>query len=443
MVFSPNRMAVLLVVVLGVIGTSCVPRHGSIAHTANSRAAAIRGLVVEAGSVTPIGNADILVCDALPLRPLRVNEAWPPCEREIARVFSTDSGWFQLPPSITRAALQRFELVVRETNHVGRNVAGATLLSGATQVTRIELWKAPQVRARAIHADATPVPNAAYGWFREITAGLQVHYLACCTGADGRFDLASGDLPLGTITVFVIEQGDRRRVAVQDLELAAGAITEATLQPDHELFEITGVVTAADGGPLTGLVSLSSAASNSLPLLDRALLATQSTQTDPAGHFRFYVSSRGHFRLRLSTWLGRRPGSDDEFDERELARADVKTGPATSAIELRAPATKVVTCELIDERGRPLAIDELGLSFLPHSAIGHSGSCVYAGGPQSTAETQPRTRTQRVGFVWPDRVESVAVIANSNPPDRDAVTGGVSLATPDAPCRIVGKRRLH
>jgi hypothetical protein len=92
----------------------------------------------------------------------------------------------------------------------------------------------------------------------------------------------------------------------------------------------------------------------------------------------------------------------------------------------------------------PLALKELGLSFVPHQAgKGHSGSCVWAGGKSSADEDATRSYPHRVSFIWPDGVEALLVTGRSTTSEsptgkKQEYRGEVALSHPTDPCQIRG-----
>ena len=405
-----------------------------------------QGTVVDAQSGVPIEGVTVVLCAEAAERPIAFENVLSPCATELASTFTDRSGSFRMARDPGDQIPPGANIVFRSAGYLPLALPPATLRSGGGSSNRVTLRSAPTVEVTVVNADGAPVRNAGLGWFVEEKAGaIRARYQACCSSAEGRISFGLDGVPEGRVTLFSTTGSQTPRFGTNTIATHSGGRYSVILRVAQPLQQLRGRVVDVDGSPLAAVVSVEPAEANALTGLDRVLLEVRGTDTDLAGNFEFRIASPARVVLHLSTWVGLATGAA-HVRLTPLAEVASQFGLDPKPVILKAAAVPVVCCTMLGPNNARLAVAELGLFFAPHRTYGHSGSCVWVGGPAGADEDSQRTFPQEVRFIWPSGSETLVVTARSTavvPGAKDAsesqsFSGEVALKRPADACQIRG-----
>jgi hypothetical protein len=195
----------------------------------------------------------------------------------------------------------------------------------------------------------------------------------------------------------------------------------------------------ASGAPLAALVSVAPAPNAAFSAIDRVLLDVQGEETDMHGGFSRYLTTSAGAVLELRTWAGLRNGTPHVATER-LSAVETQFGEHPREVALRAMAAPIVRCTMVGPNGSSVALSALGISFAPHKSNGHSGSCVWAGGPLRADGDEKGRAAKEVRFIWPRAAETLLVLGRSEATaNAPSYVGEIAIEHGEDPCQIHGR----
>jgi len=401
---------------------------------------AIRGVVLDAQSGRPVEDAQITLCDSLfdPPADIVATTYLPGCQDDLASTTSRTDGTFTLATAGLRSG---GALIVRRMSHLGAPFAaevitGAALRHASRGRVTVRLWPVAHVLLRARSPDGQPVPIAQAGWFQRSGRGLRVRHVFC----DGS-ELSSDDegIPPGPLTVYLIEEGPRRRYATAQVNLRAGERRTLTLTLEKTLARARLRLTDSAGQPLALLEAWTRPVRPSA--FEGALMAIHRRHGEVGldGGVEIASERAGPMRINVMGWRYR-PDAEPNLAPVVLAERDVQMTTAEAGVtnvEVQAP--RITACSLVDRDGRALPIGEYRVSVVdpPRTAGIHSGGD-FAGIARSAGAMALRfpwiagARTISVRLKRGDqRMESDGTMA--------MFSGSKVLDGPTDPCVIVSR----
>ncbi len=439
--FGKSRLAVALSALL-VAHLACAAGRRSARDTSQE----LVGTIVDARTGAPIEGARVLLCAHEDSAPVALIGMGSRCDREVEIASSDHHGAFRLHASSVGAPVPT-TLEITAPRYLPFRVATPVQSAAArTPALQARLQPIPDIDVTALDGEGKPLQHGGMGWLAEEPGRIRGQFLAYFASQDGTLSFNPDGVPEGIVTFFVIAGDDDPHFGTATITTSAGRHDAVRIKADQRFLKVRGQAVDAEGSPLAAVVSVEP--TSRMSPLDRVLVEIGGQDTDLEGNFEFRVTSPSSVSVRLSTWIGRGQRGEHVL-LKTLTEAPCTFASNPKPIVLKAPPAPVVRCGMVGPDARPLALAELGLSFVPHQeGRGHSGSCVWPGGRSSGTEASKRSQPREVRFIWPDGVETLLVtgysLSKALPSgEQNSYSGEVALSHPTDPCRIRGIGQLQ
>jgi len=403
----------------------------------------LTGRVLDGRDAQPIEGARVSVCAHKNNDPVELIGMGSRCETEIASTVTDSAGSFRLAlGALSGENSAKVEFIAPGYLPIEKTARSQASQEDPDGLT-INLRPAPVVDVTLLSASGMPLQQGGLGWFVEDAGFVRAQYSSHFSSQQGTLSFAPEGVPEGRVTFFSISAGEDPHFGANTVTTKAAGRYAVTLRTDKSMLKVRGRVVGDGGQSLAAVVSVVPTQPKSFSALDRVLEEIRGHETNIDGSFEFRITSPAQVLLRLSTWRGRGQGSE-HVQLRLLAESPATFDVNPKPILLKAPSAPTVHCTMRGPADEPLALKELGLSFVPHQAgKGHSGSCVWAGGKSSADEDATRSYPHRVSFIWPDGVEALLVTGRSTTSEsptgkKQEYRGEVALSHPTDPCQIRG-----